>query len=163
MAENEWIPLKAAIEILMDRRNISIGKAQAELKAAHKSGEVRFYRDRSTDPTLPLPAGNESTVGLDLPPGTILVSKADLLLWLDKQAPQGPAAMAAVPRPQPKRDRAKAAIHALWPDGVPDQAILPNGKLCRQVTEWLKVDCKQRSVLPILPGDDTILRATGRR
>jgi hypothetical protein len=170
MAENKWIPRTAAIELLMEQHNVGIGKAQAALKAAHKSGEVRFYRDRFTDPTLPLPAGNEFIDGLDLPPGTILVSKADLLDWSDRQTrqtrqtPQVPAtATATAPRPRDKRDRANTAIHALWPDGIPDRTILPNGKLCQRVTEWLKDDCRQRRVPLILPSDDTILRAAGRK
>jgi hypothetical protein len=57
----------------------------------------------------------------------------------------------------PGRERAFGVIKELYPQGVPDQAILPNTLLCRQVGEKLK----EKN----LPGvsDDTILRAAGRR
>jgi hypothetical protein len=58
---------------------------------------------------------------------------------------------------QPTRERASRAIQELYPNGVPDQATLPNAKLCRSVGDWLKEKK--------LPGvsDPTILRAAGRR
>ena len=57
---------------------------------------------------------------------------------------------------RPARERASRAIQALYPDGVPDQATLPNANLCRSVGDWLKDK---------LPGvsDATILRAANRR
>jgi hypothetical protein len=72
------------------------------------------------------------------------------------QEPKGPS------RPAYKKDRAKQAMRALWPDGVPDQSILGNGPLCKKVAEWIEQDCKQQNVSPITISDDTILRAAGR-
>jgi hypothetical protein len=54
-------------------------------------------------------------------------------------------------------ERAQRAIEALFPGGVPDQALLPNKTLCGQVDEWLK-----KSGLPKV-SEDTIHRAAGRR
>jgi len=60
-------------------------------------------------------------------------------------------------RRKPDRERAQLALEKLYPDGLPDQATVPNKTLFRQVSEKLK-HLK-------LPGvsDDTILRAAGRR
>ena len=60
-------------------------------------------------------------------------------------------------RRKPNLERARAAINALYPNSVPDQATLPNATLCRQVGEKLK-HLQQPWV-----SDDTILRAAGRR
>jgi hypothetical protein len=59
-------------------------------------------------------------------------------------------------RSQPTRERAKAAIDELYPQGVPSQAALPNKKLCRRIGEKLK----ERGLPHV--SDDTILRAAGR-
>jgi hypothetical protein len=73
---------------------------------------------------------------------------------------------AAVPtpaRPAYKRERARTALRALWPDRVPDPSVLANGPLCQKVTEWIEKDCKQRNVRIQTISDDTILRAAGRQ
>jgi hypothetical protein len=56
----------------------------------------------------------------------------------------------------PVRERAEAALRSLYGDGVPDQATVPNGILCRRVHEWLKNNKMGRV------GDTTILRAAER-
>jgi hypothetical protein len=61
------------------------------------------------------------------------------------------------PRGNPRRHSAQRAIDALHPSGVPDQAIIPNARLCRDAGEWLK----QNGYANV--SDDTILRAAGRR
>jgi hypothetical protein len=61
-----------------------------------------------------------------------------------------------------KRQRAAAAVRALWPTGVPDQSTLPNGPLCKQVVDWLEKDSKQKNIQTLPISDDTILRAAGR-
>ena len=58
---------------------------------------------------------------------------------------------------RPQRERAERAIKALYPNDVPDQASEPSQVLFKKVGDWLK-DNKLPSV-----GDDTILRAAGRR
>jgi hypothetical protein len=60
-------------------------------------------------------------------------------------------------RTRPSRSRAGRAIAALYGDAIPDDATLPNKNLCKQINEWLKLN-NQLSV-----GNDTILRAAGRR
>jgi hypothetical protein len=65
---------------------------------------------------------------------------------------------------QPKRskghpafERARRAIEAVYPDGVPDAATESNKKLCKRVSEALS------EALSEAVSDDTILRAAGRR
>lgn len=58
---------------------------------------------------------------------------------------------------RPTLERAWRAIHDLHPNGVPDQSVLSNKGLCRQVIQKLS-ELNQPSV-----SDDTILRAAGRR
>ena len=60
-------------------------------------------------------------------------------------------------RRKPNLERAQTAINALYPNGVPEQATLPNTTLCRQVSNKLK-----HLQLPDVK-NDTILRAAGRR
>jgi hypothetical protein len=57
---------------------------------------------------------------------------------------------------QPDRERARRALGALFPDGPPDAASLPNKRLAKQVNEWLEAN-GQPSV-----GQRTIQRAAGR-
>jgi hypothetical protein len=54
---------------------------------------------------------------------------------------------------QPKYERARRVIEALYPNGVPDAATESNKKLCKRVSEALSEAVS----------DDTILRAAGRR
>lgn len=56
----------------------------------------------------------------------------------------------------PAKERAIGVIKELFPGGVPDQAVLPNVLLCRQVGDKLK-----EKNLPNV-SNDTILRAAGR-
>lgn len=60
-------------------------------------------------------------------------------------------------RQRTARSRAEQAISALYPNGVPEQAELPNALLSRAVGEWLK-----SKNLPDVK-NDSILRAAGRR
>jgi hypothetical protein len=63
----------------------------------------------------------------------------------------------ATRRSTPVLDRTRRAIEELFPDPVPEQAVLPNAQLCRRVGVKLRNDG-----LPNV-SDDTILRAAGRR
>jgi hypothetical protein len=60
-------------------------------------------------------------------------------------------------RTSPALERAKAAIAALYPNGVPDQVALPNVALYRAVGKKLKAE----GLAPV--SDDTISRAAARR
>jgi hypothetical protein len=78
--------------------------------------------------------------------------------------PSGSATQSAKKTSRAKRrERARQAIEAMWPDGVPNQTIISNGQLCKRVADWLKEDCKRRKVPPEQISDDTILRAAGRQ
>jgi hypothetical protein len=99
----------------------------------------------------------------------VLVPESKFWEWLngDLGAPKTAGAVSpsakSTKRRRDKRDRAQLAIAALWPHGVPDQSNLGNGALCTAVTDWLKKESARRK-LPYVPiGDDTILRAAGRR
>jgi hypothetical protein len=58
---------------------------------------------------------------------------------------------------QPTRERAKRALTAIYPTGIPEQTIEPNTILCRKVGDWLK----SQNLLGA--SDATILRAANRR
>ncbi|WP_439394959.1 hypothetical protein ACRQ5Q_38300 [Bradyrhizobium sp. PMVTL-01] len=60
-------------------------------------------------------------------------------------------------RARPAIERAQRIINELYPNGVPDQTIVPNTTLCQQVGAKL-----MEYKLPAV-SDDTILRAAGRR
>jgi len=61
------------------------------------------------------------------------------------------------PHGRPARDRAQLAIEELFPNGVPNQAMLPDKLLCGRVGDWLD----ENNLLRV--SGDTILRASGRR
>lgn len=68
-----------------------------------------------------------------------------------------PAKPAARSRSRPAFERAQRAFRALYPDGAPTQADVPNKILCEKIAQWLK-----KKDLPSV-SDDSILRAVGRR
>lgn len=75
-----WLTDDEAVELLRERYGVSIGKAEAMLAEARKSGEVR-----STEVT-----GNDGLVRFDQVPGAIESmpsrrSKDDLVCWADQQ------------------------------------------------------------------------------
>jgi hypothetical protein len=90
----------------------------------------------------------------------------DVLLRREEVAHQWPAVgrapaphnpLAKRTRRRPASERAQKVIMELFPDGVPDQATLPNSTLRHRVTKKLK----DGNLLAV--SDDTILRAAGRR
>jgi hypothetical protein len=60
-------------------------------------------------------------------------------------------------RSRPKLESVQRAIRELYPQGVPEQSVVPNAHLCRRVGEKLK----QQGLLNV--SDDTVLRAASRR
>jgi hypothetical protein len=66
-------------------------------------------------------------------------------------------------RRTPKLENVQRAIKELYPNGVPDQLMLPNALLCQQVSEKLNEIAKSKQMKPLSISDDTILRAAGRR
>jgi hypothetical protein len=69
----------------------------------------------------------------------------------------GPSEQRRLPRSQPERERAKGALAALYPKGVPDQGTLSDAWLYKAVGDWC-----QRNKQPDIKRD-TLLRAAGRR
>lgn len=87
----------------------------------------------------------------------IELSTADVTNVLCSDAPQRSLPPQPRGKSRPAIERAQAAIAALYPNGVPDQATEPNATLCRRVSAELK----ESKLLDV--SDDTILRAAGRR
>jgi hypothetical protein len=160
MGAEKWLSAGEAVEIIRHRFDASIGRAQAILERARASGEVRSE--------ILLVLNDDGIVGMGVRPGRAArpgarpagVDKDDLLHWLDQQEPQ---ATKAPKRSQGKRDRAREAIAAKWPAGIPGAHKLPNDILCREVNDWVKTDCKKQSIPPVDFSNDTILRAAGRK
>jgi hypothetical protein len=89
--------------------------------------------------------------------GIIEFNAEDLHYWLSA-APSTEEAPSAKKRSRPQRERAKAVIDTLWPDGVPPQNELRNASLLKRVNNHLKKIGSPESI-----SDDTILRAAGRK
>ena len=89
--------------------------------------------------------------------GIIEFNAEDLRYWLSAAASieEAPSTKKLA---RPQRERAKEAIDALWPDGVPPQSKLRNTSLLKCVHDHLKKNDSPESI-----SDDTILRAAGRK
>jgi hypothetical protein len=100
----------------------------------------------------------------DRPVNLIELSTADVMRVLcgPQDHPAIPCDPGRPPRPvrdrsRPALERASRIISELYPEGIPDQATLPNTVLCRRVGDRLKSDGLPKT------SDDSILRAAGRR
>jgi hypothetical protein len=89
--------------------------------------------------------------------GIIEFNAEDLHYWLSAAA-STEEAPSTKKRARPQRQRAKEAIDALWPKGVPPQSKLRNTPLLKCVHDHLKKNDSPESI-----SDDTILRAAGRK
>jgi hypothetical protein len=172
MSAEQWISFQQAVKIVRVRLNASIGRAEAVVRAARASGEVRSRPNRDAD--VVLLTADDGIVGMSLRPGakhrmeeftTVvpLSSRSDLLDWLDRQGPQPKPKPAETKRPQDKRQRARLAIKARWPNGAPDRTALPNKLFCAEVNKQLKADCEKLGIAHTDADSTTILRAAGRR
>lgn len=99
--------------------------------------------------------------------GEIVFPEAALLSWLSRNRRRAAVvskkkAETPVKKSADKLDRAKEAINALYPRGVPLPANLPNKLLCREVSNWLRKDCEKHQLPHFQISDRTILRAAGR-
>jgi hypothetical protein len=89
--------------------------------------------------------------------GIIEFNAEDLHYWVSA-APSTEEAPSTKKRSRPQRERAKAVIDRLWPDGVPPQNELRNASLLKRVNDHLKKNDSPESI-----SDDTILRAACRK
>jgi hypothetical protein len=180
MAEEQWLSFQEAVERIRSRLNTSIGKAQALLKAAVDSGEVRSKRP--DEPVLL--TADDALLDFNLRPGALnkgamtmdgekpsamqrmerlCFSNDDLDYWLDEQcAPQTtePTAPSQPPQHQPaltKFQRAESAVKERWLGAVP--ATLQNKDLCVE----LRAHCEKLGVALDDISNDTILRAAARK
>ena len=62
-----------------------------------------------------------------------------------------------------KRDRAAEVIKEIWPQGLPDPKDLSNGELCKQVSDKIVKDDRERNLRHVPISNDTILRAANRQ
>jgi hypothetical protein len=96
-------------------------------------------------------------------PREIFVRRDSLDSFMAPLATTATESKSSKPRPRDKRDRAREASAALWPNGIPDRLVLSNDRLSAAVLDWLKADCKKRGLPADIPDHTTILRAVGRR
>jgi hypothetical protein len=97
--------------------------------------------------------------------GEVVVRRAAVIRLLrlpqrETAAPTPPKGMRRSPA-QVKREQARRAIEKVYPQGVPDQATVPNLGLIDAIRKQLMADgviTKRHDI-----GDDTILRAAGRK
>ena len=85
----------------------------------------------------------------------VMIYEADFRYWLAQRGPADLKQPGGGGRSSRKRDLAKQAITACWPDGIPDNFPSPN--IEKRVGDWL-----MQQGLPEV-GRDTILRAAGRK
>jgi hypothetical protein len=169
MSNEQWITFDDGVQLVRARMDASIGRAEAVMKAARTSGEVRTRSRPIEDMDIRWVLKNDDGI-LSAPIAPIvtsnknlLFSKDDLLDWLGRHHTEVAASPEPRPRPQNKRSRVAIAIQELWPDGLPDQSVLSNSLLFKKVGNWLKSDCQKQNVPVAIPSDDTILRAAGRK
>jgi len=60
-------------------------------------------------------------------------------------------------RSRPEGDRAKRALNAIYPNGVPDRGLVSNTDLHKQVNDWLKAEGARADI-----SYRTVCRAAGR-
>jgi hypothetical protein len=161
---SEWITFSEAAEIIRVRLAYTAGRAEAVMRQAKASGEIR----ESVPP--PLLVADDGLMGWNKSGVSRRYSADDLLDWLARQStpiqdqpPSEPQLEQPKARTQAKRDRVRMAVEALWPAGVPAAAVLANSRLCKTVGDWLKADCKKQGLPVTIISDDTILRAVDRK
>jgi hypothetical protein len=166
----QWLIRDVAVELIRTLRNTSIGTAQAWLKAARDSGEVRT-RPRPVGDPVRLTA-DDGLIDFNLRPGSLNkyaltdgerhtvdgrrlldeFNKDDLLYWLDQHHPLPTTKPARASREQVDRDAAKRVINLLYPT-LPGVRELPYKKLHGKVNDHLKAN-GEKTV-----GLDTVSRA----
>ena len=173
-----WLTYGEAVEIVRARVGGSVGYANSLLQNARASGEVRHRKN-----DVVLLVADDGVVGMNLrrtvagvtidgkpvrhsptrEVDSVEFSEDDLIDWLERNHPTSASPGAPKPRQRGRRDRAGQAIEALWPQGLPDEAALPNMALVKKIAEWISADCRAHNQPPSIPSNDTMLRAAGRK
>jgi hypothetical protein len=138
---------------MRDRLDLSVGSIERTLRQLCASGDVRAIRPVEEEYSLIAPS-KWSAAEVDYH-AWVYVSGDDLRHWFDNQEP----AKVEV-RTSKKRELARQAIKALWPNGIPD---ISNPEIERQVGKWITSYCKQHNLTTLDISSDTILRAAGRK
>ena len=175
---SEWLDDYEAIAQIRDARKVSGAVAVKLLVEACAEGLVRAWQRAAGEPKsfgLSIPAfvwqdahfadGVLFEAGTDIYThpsaeggygrgvyGIIEFNAEDLHYWL-RAAPSTEEAASTEKRSRPQRERAKAVIKKLWPDGVPPQNELQNGLLLKRVGDHLKKNNSPKI------SNDSILRA----
>jgi hypothetical protein len=164
MSKEQWLPPHAAAMVARQysggHAGCSIGRSEELVRAAVASGEVRTV-ERGVEDFSQRTGSRVKKM--------LFSNKDDLVDWLKRQAPAAaePLPPSARVSPSKKRagnkraggKRADEAIKALWPKGPPDQQLLPNQLLYRDVIDWIKKDCEKHRLKFFPISNDTILRA----
>jgi hypothetical protein len=100
-----WLTFREAVELVRAHMNASVGRAEAVVKAARASGEVRSDLSRGRDGFLLLTA-DDGVVDMNMRPGALdkngvvpklILSKDDLTDWLSRQPPEKKPAPPSTP------------------------------------------------------------------
>jgi hypothetical protein len=159
-----WLDFGFAAKKIAAARKMNIGLAEITLRELCKSGEVharkRFLEVHGamgvrTSDWEPIAPREWRADEVDWQDHVTVEIDEDLLDdWIRRQStePRGRK------RVRPQRELAEWALELLYPDGVPSMSALPNKKLCARVN-----DCLKEHDHPLPVGEDSILRAAGRK
>jgi hypothetical protein len=138
MSEEMWITFREAVPLVRDRIGASVGRAEALVREARKSGEVR------PAPGNPLNyLGGDDGLDMEITARKQAILEAqkfsqdDLLDWLTRHAAPAVPEDAGEPSEGAKTRRALKALRALWGDaGPPEHMALK--LICSEVRRYLK-------------------------
>jgi hypothetical protein len=159
-----WAYFSLGAELIRNMLGMSLGFAETKLRELCASGNIRSMKyddyDDTDDENPPEPEiikpseWVHNQIDLSLPwHVTLTVNIEDLEYWLKDRVAVKPEP--TEPRTSHKRDQARQAVEALWPNGVPNELV--NKQIEQKVAEWLKA-----KGLPEI-SRDTILRSAGRK
>jgi hypothetical protein len=162
MEERKWLNFYYAVQEVRERLKVSDGEARRLLRECRSVKTQRQPYDPRTgldlEPPERLTSKHWRDDDMDLArdedgtPYFVDVDEADFRFWLDNQAR---SSAPAERRSSQKRDQARQAVQALWPDGVPK--VLHNKKIEKEIGDLLKAKGQPEI------SRDTILRAAGRK
>jgi hypothetical protein len=163
--EEPWLSFYTATHEMEQRFGMSRGAAQRTLRELCRSGEVRSQKQPYTMVNSePQPEGPTERIepsewrerdidcmtDVDGCRYLVDVSENDFRQWLSHKAKAPPAQKSPL-----RRDLAKQAVDALWPNEVPKSLV--NKDIERAVANYMKANGLAA------PSKETILRAAGRK